>query len=85
MSIILTLLTYRDWWLGRLVFESTAVWIVTSRRITDTVGILDHVVPFHAPKGTPAEWMDDPFGLAGNIYTGPGKTYHRSLAASPVC
>lgn len=33
----------------------------------------DHVIPFHSPEGTPAEWMEDPFGEAGYIYTGPGK------------
>jgi hypothetical protein len=33
----------------------------------------DHVVPFHSPEGTVAEWMEDPFGLAGYVYTGPGK------------
>jgi len=32
----------------------------------------DHVVPFHSPEGTPGEWMEDPYGLFGNIYSGPG-------------
>ncbi|KAJ5759501.1 hypothetical protein N7520_006657 [Penicillium odoratum] len=32
----------------------------------------DHVVPFHSPEGTAGEWMEDPYGLFGNIYSGPG-------------
>ncbi|PGH12269.1 hypothetical protein AJ80_06783 [Polytolypa hystricis UAMH7299] len=32
----------------------------------------DHVPPYHSPEGTPGEWVDDPLGLYGNIYTGPG-------------
>lgn len=32
----------------------------------------DHVVPFHSPKGTAGEWMEDPYGLFGDIYSGPG-------------
>ncbi|KAJ5212782.1 uncharacterized protein N7498_004428 [Penicillium cinerascens] len=35
-------------------------------------GFGDHVVPFHSPEGTPGEWMKDPYGIFGNIYTGPG-------------
>lgn len=42
-------------------------------RITETGGFGDHVTPFHSPKGTPGEWMEDPLGLFGDIFVGPGK------------
>ncbi|KAK2753875.1 hypothetical protein FQN55_000239 [Onygenales sp. PD_40] len=32
----------------------------------------DHVPPYHSPENTPGEWIEDPYGLFGNIYTGPG-------------
>ncbi|KAL2368122.1 hypothetical protein RJZ57_007499 [Blastomyces gilchristii] len=32
----------------------------------------DHVPPYHSPENTPGEWLEDPYGLFGNIYTGPG-------------
>ncbi|RDL41464.1 putative Non-hemolytic phospholipase C [Venustampulla echinocandica] len=35
-------------------------------------GYGDHVTPFHAPKGTPGEWIDDPYGLVGETPIGPG-------------
>lgn len=35
-------------------------------------GFGDHVVPFHAPKGTPGEWIDDPYEIFGETPVGPG-------------
>ena len=35
-------------------------------------GFGDHVVPFHAPKGTPGEWIDDPYDVLGETPVGPG-------------
>ncbi|PGH00993.1 hypothetical protein AJ79_08057 [Helicocarpus griseus UAMH5409] len=32
----------------------------------------DHVPPYHSPVNTPGEWIEDPYGWFGNIYTGPG-------------
>jgi hypothetical protein len=42
-------------------------------RVTEVGGYGDHVVPFQAPKGTPGEWIDDPYGLVGETAIGPGK------------
>jgi phospholipase C len=39
---------------------------------TETGGWGDHVAPYHAPYGTPGETMQDPYGLFGEIFTGPG-------------
>jgi phospholipase C len=30
------------------------------------------VTPFHSPAGTTGEWMEDPLGTFGQVYTGPG-------------
>ncbi|KAL2846360.1 phosphoesterase family-domain-containing protein [Aspergillus pseudoustus] len=38
----------------------------------ETGGWGDHVTPFHSPQGTPGEWMEDPYGYFGQIFTGPG-------------
>lgn len=38
----------------------------------ETGGWYDHVNPFHAPDGTPAEWIDDPYGGTGRTIIGPG-------------
>ncbi|RAL05427.1 nonhemolytic phospholipases C family protein [Aspergillus ibericus CBS 121593] len=35
-------------------------------------GYGDHVIPFHSPEGTPGEWMEDPYGIFGKLYVGPG-------------
>ncbi|PFH57631.1 hypothetical protein XA68_14770 [Ophiocordyceps unilateralis] len=35
-------------------------------------GWFDHVDPFRAPDGTPAEWLDDPYGQVGHTFAGPG-------------
>ena len=35
-------------------------------------GFGDHVVPYHAPKGTPGEWIDDPYEIFGETPVGPG-------------
>ncbi|KAK4962901.1 hypothetical protein LTR10_000528 [Elasticomyces elasticus] len=32
----------------------------------------DHVVPYHSPNGTVGEWVEDPYGEYGYVYTGPG-------------
>ena len=38
----------------------------------ETGGWGDHVTPFHSPEGTPGEWLNDPYGIFGETYTGPG-------------
>ncbi len=38
----------------------------------ETGGWGDHVTPFHSPQGTPGEWLNDPYGIFGETYTGPG-------------
>ncbi|KAJ5226305.1 phosphoesterase family-domain-containing protein [Penicillium chermesinum] len=38
----------------------------------ETGGFGDHVTPFHSPRDTPGEWMEDPLGIFGDIYSGPG-------------
>lgn len=35
-------------------------------------GFGDHVPPFYSPEGTPGEWIEDPPGLSGQFYVGPG-------------
>lgn len=29
-------------------------------------------MPYHSPAGTEGEWIEDPLGLFGQTYTGPG-------------
>ncbi|KAI9717574.1 MAG: hypothetical protein M1828_007135 [Chrysothrix sp. TS-e1954] len=38
----------------------------------ETGGWGDHVTPFHSPSGTAGEWMSDPYGDFGQVYSGPG-------------
>ncbi|KKK21924.1 hypothetical protein P175DRAFT_0127130 [Aspergillus ochraceoroseus IBT 24754] len=38
----------------------------------ETGGWGDHVTPFHSPEDTAGEWMEDPYGLFGKIFVGPG-------------
>ncbi|KAJ5991937.1 phosphoesterase family-domain-containing protein [Penicillium sp. IBT 35674x] len=38
----------------------------------ETGGFGDHVTPFHSPHGTPGEWMTDPVGVFGDVFSGPG-------------
>ncbi|KAJ6191313.1 Phosphoesterase [Penicillium mononematosum] len=38
----------------------------------ETGGFGDHVTPFHSPKNTPGEWMQDPLGMFSDIFVGPG-------------
>ncbi|OCK82157.1 putative non-hemolytic phospholipase C precursor [Lepidopterella palustris CBS 459.81] len=38
----------------------------------ETGGFGDHVTPYHSPAGTAGEWMQDPYGKFGQVYTGPG-------------
>ncbi|KAJ5625030.1 hypothetical protein N7510_001339 [Penicillium lagena] len=38
----------------------------------ETGGWGDHVTPFHSPKDTPGDWMEDPLGMFGDIFVGPG-------------
>lgn len=40
--------------------------------LTESGGWMDHVTPYHAPKGTAGEWMEDPYGLFGDVFAGPG-------------
>jgi phospholipase C len=42
--------------------------------ILEVGGYGDHVTPFHAPKDTPGEWINDPYGSAGDTPVGPGNT-----------
>lgn len=35
-------------------------------------GYGDHVTPYHAPQGTPGEWIHDPYGFFGYTPIGPG-------------
>jgi phospholipase C len=38
----------------------------------ETGGWFDHVNPYHAPDGTPGEWLNDPYGKVGHTFAGPG-------------
>ena len=38
----------------------------------ETGGWGDAVVPYHSPAGTEGEWIEDPLGVFGQTYTGPG-------------
>jgi len=38
----------------------------------ETGGWGDHVTPYHSPSGTAGEWLEDPYGLVGYTYSGPG-------------
>ncbi|CAG7918928.1 unnamed protein product [Penicillium olsonii] len=38
----------------------------------ETGGFGDHVTPFHSPRDTPGDWMEDPLGLFEDIFVGPG-------------
>lgn len=38
----------------------------------ETGGWGDHVTPFHSPRGTAGEWIEDPYGAVNYTYTGPG-------------
>lgn len=38
----------------------------------ETGGWGDAVVPYHSPAGTEGEWIEDPLGEFGQVYTGPG-------------
>jgi phospholipase C len=51
-------------------FSTTQTSIILKTH-TETGGWADHVVPYHAPPGTPIEWVQDPYGDAP-VYTGPG-------------
>ncbi|OJJ34830.1 hypothetical protein ASPWEDRAFT_51087 [Aspergillus wentii DTO 134E9] len=64
-------------WLQKKVVDA----VTTSPKYSSTLlmisydesgGFGDHVTPFHSPEGTPGDWMEDPYGLFGNISVGPG-------------
>ncbi|CAG8385481.1 unnamed protein product [Penicillium salamii] len=38
----------------------------------ETGGFGDHVTPFHSPRDTPGDWMEDPLGIFSDIFVGPG-------------
>jgi phospholipase C len=38
----------------------------------ETGGFGDHVLPYHSPNGTAGEWLEDPYGLFGYTFSGPG-------------
>ncbi|KAF3920305.1 hypothetical protein AA313_de0209793 [Arthrobotrys entomopaga] len=55
--------------------------VINGKSYNDTVLIIsydetggwgDHVTPYHSPEGTPGEWVKDPYGDFGQVYTGPG-------------
>lgn len=35
-------------------------------------GWYDHVPPYHSPRGTPGEWLEDPLDNTGYTFAGPG-------------
>ncbi|KAI8610353.1 putative non-hemolytic phospholipase C precursor [Chytriomyces sp. MP71] len=49
-------------------YNKTAIFI----SYDETGGWGDHVTPYHSPSGTPNEWLNDPYKVAGYSYTGPG-------------
>ncbi|KUL88089.1 hypothetical protein ZTR_04075 [Talaromyces verruculosus] len=49
-------------------YNSTALFI----SYDETGGWGDAVVPYHSPAGTEGEWIEDPLGVFGQTYTGPG-------------
>ncbi|KAL2003706.1 hypothetical protein VTN02DRAFT_2609 [Thermoascus thermophilus] len=64
-------------WLQQQVVNA----VVNSPKYSSTVlmisydesgGFGDHVPPYHSPPGTPGEWFEDPMGLFGETYAGPG-------------
>ncbi|PWY90012.1 non-hemolytic phospholipase C precursor, partial [Aspergillus heteromorphus CBS 117.55] len=64
-------------WLQKQVVES----VINSPEYSSTLlmisydesgGYGDHVVPYHSPKDTPGEWMEDPYGMFGKVFVGPG-------------
>jgi len=50
------------------------IWSILQPLISnpETGGFGDHVTPFHSPQGTPGEWMKDPYGEFGDVFSGPG-------------
>lgn len=50
------------------LYNSTALII----SYDETGGWGDHVTPYHSPSGTAGEWIEDPYGEFGYVYTGPG-------------
>ncbi|SHO79560.1 Uncharacterized protein MSYG_3910 [Malassezia sympodialis ATCC 42132] len=65
-------------WLQRKVAEAVMTgknWNQTALIVSydETGGWADHVMAPHAPKGTPGEWLNDPFDANGTLRpTGPG-------------
>ncbi|KAF3912765.1 hypothetical protein ABW20_dc0105965 [Dactylellina cionopaga] len=64
-------------WLQQQVVNA----IVNGKSYNDTVLMIsydetggwgDHVTPYHSPAGTAGEWIKDPYGDFGDVYTGPG-------------
>lgn len=51
-----------------------------SNDMIESGGYGDHVIPFHSPEGTPGEWIEDPYGVFGKLYVGPGKSRHHSMS-----
>jgi phospholipase C len=45
---------------------------MTDNTLPETGGFGDHVIPYHSPSGTAGEWITDPYGKLGSVYTGPG-------------
>lgn len=64
-------------WLQQQIVDA----LVDSQSYKDTVLMIsydetggwgDHVVPYHSPAGTAGEWLKDPYGVFGDLYSGPG-------------
>ncbi|KAH8699073.1 putative non-hemolytic phospholipase C precursor [Talaromyces proteolyticus] len=64
-------------WLHQQIFNA----VVNSPKYNSTALIVsydetggwgDAVLPYHSPEGTQGEWMNDPLGEFGQIFTGPG-------------
>lgn len=56
---------------GKLISTSHYL-IIALTNLKEVGGYGDHVVPFMSPKGTPGEWIDDPYNLVGHTAIGPG-------------
>ncbi|KAI8801781.1 phosphoesterase family-domain-containing protein [Cladochytrium replicatum] len=64
-------------WLQKKVIDAVTRgpgWSKTALIISfdETGGWGDHVTPYHAPEGTPGEWLNDPNGKVGYTFSGPG-------------
>ncbi|OKL58236.1 hypothetical protein UA08_06388 [Talaromyces atroroseus] len=64
-------------WLQQQIFDAVVNSPVYNSTVLiisydETGGFGDSVTPFHSPAGTQGEWIEDPLGEFGQVYTGPG-------------